>query len=532
MQFHNANIHQAAGLLEEALGYRVNVNLYMTPENSQGFEVHFDWMDGILLQVVGKKYWKVYSPTQVAYPRPDLVFKPIATHINHTEHIINSNNENNIHNKSRSDSAPLSQDFMFHSGDLIYIPRGISHEAATNDSIDTNHTLNATDTANNNNNNNSNNLTHKSELSLHLTFGIEVATHYSVEMLCHHMVDAIPMTSSPTNTKSIKSFADGSGLFTLMASAAPEVPKSEISFDVTALTKDLLHYSISRAASLTDDPGSSFLRKALGVTVLSIEVPFLSPVKVLPIASLFILEHYQELADKSLLTPYLLMYLAQKQLLRIRLKPIRLRPTSKDSSLPSPPLVFHPPKPPNNSLAADYGLRYLDRFIYGHHSDRKNNDSELDSPRRWWYDLVVKVDNIDEFASLLTSSNNSVEVETGNVHYTMSGLRNLLDRNSGAVNGSSWPILDRVINTGLGLALGAMADVGKHFTDKKAKKQSSQNSDTKDSMEYDEEQSFIFCRGWAAFMADIRTHRKERHVGHFQIFLTLLLKVIMLLYIV
>ena len=64
------------------------------------------------------------------------------------------------------------------------------------------------------------------------------------------------------------------------------------------------------------------------------------------------------------------------------------------------------------------------------------------------------------------------------------------------------------------------------------RRQSSQNSDTKDSMEYDEEQSFIFCRGWAAFMADIRTHRKERHVGHFQIFLTLLLKVIMLLYIV
>lgn len=35
-----------ARALEDVLGHPVNANMYMTPPESQGFEAHFDWMDG------------------------------------------------------------------------------------------------------------------------------------------------------------------------------------------------------------------------------------------------------------------------------------------------------------------------------------------------------------------------------------------------------------------------------------------------------------------------------------------------------
>ena len=41
-------------------GFKVNVNLYMTPGGgNQGFEAHFDWMDNLILQIQGCKTWKV-----------------------------------------------------------------------------------------------------------------------------------------------------------------------------------------------------------------------------------------------------------------------------------------------------------------------------------------------------------------------------------------------------------------------------------------------------------------------------------------
>lgn len=39
-------IFRVSNILERVLGHPVNANLYMTPGGNQGFEAHFDWMDG------------------------------------------------------------------------------------------------------------------------------------------------------------------------------------------------------------------------------------------------------------------------------------------------------------------------------------------------------------------------------------------------------------------------------------------------------------------------------------------------------
>lgn len=39
-------VSEVALALEDVLGQPVNANLYMTPPGRQGFEAHFDWMDG------------------------------------------------------------------------------------------------------------------------------------------------------------------------------------------------------------------------------------------------------------------------------------------------------------------------------------------------------------------------------------------------------------------------------------------------------------------------------------------------------
>jgi hypothetical protein len=55
------NVYQSAWQLETALGWHVNVNLYISPSpkgGTQGFEAHFDWMDGFIFQIAGTKVRK------------------------------------------------------------------------------------------------------------------------------------------------------------------------------------------------------------------------------------------------------------------------------------------------------------------------------------------------------------------------------------------------------------------------------------------------------------------------------------------
>jgi hypothetical protein len=94
-------------LLEDALGRGVQANSYYTPSGSQGFGVHHDTHDVLVLQVAGEKRWKLYDP---------LLELPL---------------KHQRYSSSLGDSGPPTDDFVLRAGDTLYLPRGWLHEAET-----------------------------------------------------------------------------------------------------------------------------------------------------------------------------------------------------------------------------------------------------------------------------------------------------------------------------------------------------------------------------------------------------------------
>jgi len=95
--------------LEVALGCPVQANAYYTPASAQGFAVHHDTHDVFVLQVSGRKRWRLYEPLlelplkkQRWSPRLGEVGEPV-------------------------------EDLVLEPGDTLYLPRGWPHEAATSD---------------------------------------------------------------------------------------------------------------------------------------------------------------------------------------------------------------------------------------------------------------------------------------------------------------------------------------------------------------------------------------------------------------
>lgn len=56
------NIHKLNSELQEFFGCFVGCNAYLTPPHSQGFAPHYDDIEAFILQIEGKKRWKIYEP--------------------------------------------------------------------------------------------------------------------------------------------------------------------------------------------------------------------------------------------------------------------------------------------------------------------------------------------------------------------------------------------------------------------------------------------------------------------------------------
>ncbi len=96
--------------LEHFFGHPIQANLYFTPANAQGFAAHYDTHDTLILQVEGKKRWKVYD---APFPLPLAKQKYSRDEIKYGEPQF---------------------DLTLNAGDTLYMPRGVIHEALTSDS--------------------------------------------------------------------------------------------------------------------------------------------------------------------------------------------------------------------------------------------------------------------------------------------------------------------------------------------------------------------------------------------------------------
>jgi lysine-specific demethylase/histidyl-hydroxylase NO66 len=96
-------------LLEGALDRPVQVNSYYTPRGSQGFAVHHDTHDVLVLQVAGEKRWRLYDP---------LLELPL---------------KHQRYSKALGEHGEATDELVLRAGDTLYLPRGWLHEAETSD---------------------------------------------------------------------------------------------------------------------------------------------------------------------------------------------------------------------------------------------------------------------------------------------------------------------------------------------------------------------------------------------------------------
>ena len=125
--------------LSGELGHPVQINAYVTPPQNRGFAAHYDVHDVFVLQVAGRKQWRVHSPV-LAEPLRDQPWDQRRTAV-----------------AQRARETPLIDEVLA-PGDALYLPRGYLHSAVA-----------------------------IGELSIHLTVGVHPLTRYQ---LVRHLLDA------------------------------------------------------------------------------------------------------------------------------------------------------------------------------------------------------------------------------------------------------------------------------------------------------------------------------------------------------
>lgn len=93
--------------LENVFCAHLQTNIYLTPPDNQGFNIHYDDHDVFVVQVSGEKAWRLYD-TPIENPFRGEGFRP------------------DVHKAG----DPV-KEFVMKAGDCIYLPRGLMHDAQT-----------------------------------------------------------------------------------------------------------------------------------------------------------------------------------------------------------------------------------------------------------------------------------------------------------------------------------------------------------------------------------------------------------------
>jgi hypothetical protein len=100
--------------LERVFLHAVQANVYLTPPNAQGFRAHYDTHDVLVLQVRGLKRWRLWTHQPVRHPTVRTPWSGA--------------------DKQLPDEEP--RVLVMRPGDVLYVPRGVLHDAATEDETD------------------------------------------------------------------------------------------------------------------------------------------------------------------------------------------------------------------------------------------------------------------------------------------------------------------------------------------------------------------------------------------------------------
>ena len=137
--------------LAAELGHPVQINAYVTPPQNRGFDPHYDVHDVFVLQVSGRKHWRIHAPV-VPDPLEQQNWEASRAAV-----------------ARQAEGAPLI-DCELEPGDALYLPRGTVHAARA-----------------------------LGETSVHLTVGVHPLTRYDLvrELLALAQEDEVLRASLP-----------------------------------------------------------------------------------------------------------------------------------------------------------------------------------------------------------------------------------------------------------------------------------------------------------------------------------------------